>query len=88
MSSFTFGQKTFTPTAPDKGSFPLDHEGLCKKLMVKYMWCLKENDSDNSKCREEARSYLSCRMDNDLMKKEEWTKLGFHQVETKSPENV
>ena len=27
MASNTFGQKTFSPVAPVKGSFPLDHEG-------------------------------------------------------------
>ena len=27
MSANVFGAKKFIPTAPDKGSFPLDHEG-------------------------------------------------------------
>ncbi|KAF2897050.1 hypothetical protein ILUMI_09129, partial [Ignelater luminosus] len=76
MSSYTFGQKAFTPVPPDKGSFPLDHEGLCKKLMIKYMKCLRTNDNDNSFCREEARDYLACRMDNNLMTREDWSKLG------------
>ena len=32
MSANVFGAKKFIPTAPDKGSFPLDHEGeLCTK---------------------------------------------------------
>lgn len=78
MSSMTFGQKVFTPTAPDKGSFPLDHEGVCKKLMTTYMKCLHLNRSDNSACREQAKEYLGCRMENNLMTKEEWSKLGFH----------
>ena len=30
MASNVFGAKQFKPTAPDKGSFPLDHEGECK----------------------------------------------------------
>ncbi|XP_017772870.1 PREDICTED: cytochrome c oxidase assembly protein COX19 [Nicrophorus vespilloides] len=70
-------QKSFTPTPPEKGSFPLDHEGLCKKLMVKYMQCLRKNDNNNSECRKESQDYLGCRMDNNLMAKEEWNKLGF-----------
>ncbi|OQR66644.1 UPF0369 protein C6orf57-like [Tropilaelaps mercedesae] len=31
MSSFTFGQKTFQTKAPDKGSFPIDHDGNCRR---------------------------------------------------------
>jgi len=81
MSSFTFGQKVFTPVPPDKGSFPLDHEGVCKKLMVKYMLCLQKSDNDNAMCREEARNYLACRMEHNLMAKEEWSKLGYTDLE-------
>lgn len=83
MSGMTFGQKTFTPTAPEKGSFPLDHEGSCKRSMLVYMNCLRENRDDNSKCREQSKNYLQCRMDNNLMAKEEMTKLGFTQEEKK-----
>jgi len=77
MSSMTFGQKIFQPTPPEKGSFPLDHEGLCKKSMIKYMQCLNRENNKNSACREESREYLDCRMKNNLMAKEEWSKLGF-----------
>lgn len=79
MSSMTFGQKVFTPIPPQKGSFPLDHEGVCKNVMVKYMKCLNLNRNNNSDCREEAKLYLGCRMDNNLMTKEEWSKLGFQK---------
>ncbi|XP_072397477.1 cytochrome c oxidase assembly protein COX19 [Diabrotica undecimpunctata] len=81
MSSMTFGQKSFQPTPPEKGSFPLDHEGLCKNLMVAYMKCLYTNKNDNSACRKEAKEYLGCRMDNNLMTREDWTKLGFSSEE-------
>lgn len=77
MSTMTFGQKSFTPTPPDKGSFPLDHEGICKETMYNYMRCLRLNKNNNSACRIEAKNYLACRMDNNLMSKEEWSKLGF-----------
>lgn len=77
----TFGQKSFIPTAPQKGSFPLDHEGQCKLFMIKYMRCLRENKNDNSKCRDEAQSYLACRMDNELMAREDFAKLGFDKKE-------
>ena len=81
MSSVTFGQKRFVPSAPDKGSFPLDHENLCKRVMLQYMKCLRLNKDNNSECREEAKSYLQCRMDNNLMAKEEWSKLGFDKID-------
>jgi len=51
--------------------------------MVKYMICLKTNENKNSLCREEAMAYLDCRMNNHLMAKEEWSKLGFGDLETK-----
>ncbi|XP_044746763.1 cytochrome c oxidase assembly protein COX19 [Coccinella septempunctata] len=75
--SYALNQKVFTPVPPDKGSFPLDHEGVCKKSMIQYMRCLRENGNDNSFCRESAKEYLDCRMRNDLMAKEDWSKLGF-----------
>ncbi|XP_064393633.1 cytochrome c oxidase assembly protein COX19-like [Halichondria panicea] len=71
------GQKTFRPKPPDKGSFPLDHEGECKEFMVKYMRCLKNHSNDNSLCRDESKSYLQCRMERNLMAKEEFSKLGY-----------
>lgn len=84
MSAVTFGKKTFTPTPPDKGSFPLDHEGVCKATMLRYMICLRENKNDNSKCRKEAKDYLGCRMDHNLMAKEDWSKLGLADVDVES----
>lgn len=81
MSSMSFGQKVFTPKAPDKGSFPLDHEGECKRFMLKYLLCLNENNSDNSVCRNLSKDYLNCRMEKELMTKEEWSKLGFEEKE-------
>ncbi|XP_033210669.1 cytochrome c oxidase assembly protein COX19 [Belonocnema kinseyi] len=77
MSSYTFSQKVFTPVPPEKGSFPLDHEGLCRTLMIKYMRCLLENQNETSKCRDVTKSYLECRMQHGLMAREEWSKLGF-----------
>lgn len=77
MASHTFSQKKFIPTPPEKGSFPLDHENLCKRHYFKYMSCLRKSDNDNSKCRLEAKEYLSCRMDNNLMETTSWSKLGF-----------
>ena len=36
MSANVFGAKQFKPTAPDKGSFPLDHEGEYLILLSEY----------------------------------------------------
>lgn len=77
MSSMTFGQKTFIPTPPDKGSFPLDHEGKCKESMLRYMICIKSNGGKSEMCRDLAQIYLQCRMDNNLMAFEKWDNLGF-----------
>ena len=79
-----FAKSRFIPTPPDKGSFPLDHDGVCKDLMSKYMLCLGSNRQDNSKCREEIKLYLDCRMKNSLMAQEEWKSLGLDDVEVKS----
>lgn len=77
MASNTFGQKIFNPVAPVKGSFPLDHEGECKKFMLRYMICLRENGNQNSECRKLSKDYLDCRMEKQLMAREDWSKLGF-----------
>ncbi|CAG8478522.1 10065_t:CDS:2 [Ambispora gerdemannii] len=53
---------TFSATPPERGSFPLDHEGECKKLVKEYLECLKQNKSDNGACRHLSKAYLECRM--------------------------
>lgn len=81
MSSLaTFSSK---PNAkpPQKGSFPLDHDGECRNFMVKYMRCLMANNKDTTQCRQESKEYLNCRMERNLMSREDWKKLGFHEEE-------
>lgn len=75
-----FAKSRFVPTPPDKGSFPLDHDGVCKGLMAKYMKCLSTHQQNNSHCREEIKNYLDCRMNNNLMAKEEWQTLGLQDT--------
>ncbi|XP_017757728.1 PREDICTED: cytochrome c oxidase assembly protein COX19 [Eufriesea mexicana] len=77
MSSLTFSQKLLTPIPPEKGSFPLDHEGACKIVMIKYMRCLINNNYEATMCRDLSKEYLDCRMNNELMAQEEWSNLGF-----------
>ena len=80
MASNVFGAKQFKPTAPDKGSFPLDHDGECKVQYLQYMVCLSENSHKNSECRQQSKNYLACRMEKGLMAKEEWSKLGYRDT--------
>lgn len=49
--------------------------------MISYMICLKDNSHVNDKCRKEALHYFKCRMDNDLMEKQEFDKLGYTAAE-------
>ena len=81
MASNVFGAKQFKPTAPDKGSFPLDHDGECKKFYIKYMMCLNETKNDASSCRQASKDYLECRMEKGLMEKESWSKLGYSDLD-------
>lgn len=86
MSYYTFSQRPFLAVPPEKGSFPLDHEGECKGPMLKHMRCLVTNNSDNSKCRRESMDYLGCRMDHGLMKRDTWEHLGFGDIAPKPAE--
>jgi cytochrome c oxidase assembly protein subunit 19 len=69
--------KALRTTPPERGSFPLDHFGDCKDEMTKYMKCLKLVGNENApNCRLLAKSYLRCRMDNELMDRVDWRDLG------------
>ena len=45
--------------------------------MQSFMLCLKKNENNERMCRAESKAYLQCRMDRELMRKEELTALGF-----------
>ena len=62
-------------------AFPLDHDGECKKDYLKYMICLADNGNKNSLCREQSMGYLDCRMNKGLMAKEDWSKLGYSDLD-------
>eukprot|EP01060_Flectonema_neradi_P005481 TRINITY_DN13649_c0_g1_i1.p1 TRINITY_DN13649_c0_g1~~TRINITY_DN13649_c0_g1_i1.p1 ORF type:complete len:136 (+),score=26.94 TRINITY_DN13649_c0_g1_i1:31-438(+) len=55
---------------PEKGSFPLDHLAECRSSIESYFMCMHEHNNLAPKCREQARDYLRCRMDKDLMEQE------------------
>ncbi|VDM32410.1 unnamed protein product [Hydatigera taeniaeformis] len=73
---------------PDKGSFPLDHMGVCKAMRDKWVACMKNHDWDSGKCRPESAAYLRCRMANNLMSPEEIAKLGFSNAEWNQAELI
>ena len=85
MASPSIRNKLFIPKAPEKGSFPLDHDGECKDIISKYLRCLKGTELDSSQCRTIAKEYLTCRMDNNLMAKEDFKNLGFHEDDSPKP---
>jgi cytochrome c oxidase assembly protein subunit 19 len=75
---------------PIKGSFPLDHFQECSALASEYQKCIQNPSSraDARACKPIAKEYLACRMNNDLMAKEDFSKLGFkqqYQVQTSEP---
>lgn len=72
------GQKFQKPNPPERGSFPLDHDGECKSIIARYLRCLKmAGGTNHDECRLLAKSYLKCRMDNNLMAPDEMKNLGF-----------
>ncbi|KAK4648714.1 Cytochrome c oxidase assembly protein cox19 [Podospora bellae-mahoneyi] len=89
------------PTPPQRGSFPLDHDGECKDVMMSYLSCIKKVKGINQdECRQLAKSYLGCRMDQfvtpqppkmrwqylccNLMAKDDFKNLGFKEDKTPS----
>ena len=76
-----------TKYRPERGSFPLDHDAECKHIISSYLKCLKKArpspDSprvqagvNDEKCRLIAKDYLQCRMDKNLMAKDDMKNLG------------
>lgn len=54
--------------------------------MVSYLACIKKVKGVNEgQCRELAKAYLSCRMDRDLMARDEFKNLGFQDSSTQKP---
>lgn len=62
---------------PQRGIFPLDHGAECREPMQRYIECLRENEEQHHRCRDHSQAYLQCRMDHQLMSKENMEDLGF-----------
>mmetsp|Transcript_30896 Transcript_30896/g.52268 ORF Transcript_30896/g.52268 Transcript_30896/m.52268 type:complete len:114 (-) Transcript_30896:189-530(-) len=74
-----FGGSRVKVKPPERGVFPLDHDGECRPYMVKFLDCLKQNQQDQFPCQELSKAYLQCRMDRELMAKEDMKNLGFNK---------
>ena len=81
MASNTFGQKVFQPKPPVQGAFPLDHENECKREMLEYMLCISREKNENTKCRAQAKEYLNCRMNKNLMDKRDLETYGYKDLD-------
>jgi len=60
----------------------LSHSSPSSSLSIhsqKYLECLKEEKQQHHKCRELSKEYLQCRMDNELMAKENLDEMGYSE---------
>uniref|UniRef100_A0A3B0N5D3 Uncharacterized protein n=1 Tax=Theileria annulata TaxID=5874 RepID=A0A3B0N5D3_THEAN len=82
--------KRVKPIPPDRGSFPLDHEGVCKEDSKKYLDCIRVNKGNSANCTKLASVYLKCRIDNGLLAEEPLTNFGFRakDISGDSPNRV
>ncbi|KAK9855153.1 hypothetical protein WJX84_006011 [Apatococcus fuscideae] len=81
------GARGYQAKAPEKGIFPLDHFGECKEVKEAYLACLKEEKGAAERCKGLTQEYLQCRMDRNLMARQDMSGLGFnksHKVDTSS----
>lgn len=70
-------QRSLPPSAPARGSFPLDHGGKCKRVADAYLACIRSNEDEHNVCKQLSREYLECRMRVNLMAPEDLNTLGF-----------
>jgi cytochrome c oxidase assembly protein subunit 19 len=76
----SFGAPRVLVKPPERGVFALDHDGECKDMMRQYLACLKQNKGRHFDCRELSGSYLTCRMERDLMAKDDLSNLGLGEL--------
>ncbi|KAH9604212.1 hypothetical protein KSS87_003188 [Heliosperma pusillum] len=71
------GVRGARPVPPEKGVFPLDHMHECDLDKKEYLNCLKTSGHQSEKCRDFSKKYLQCRMEKNLMAKQDMSELGF-----------
>ncbi|KOM27381.1 hypothetical protein LR48_Vigan406s019100 [Vigna angularis] len=79
------GNRGLRPVPPEKGIFPLDHLHLCDLEKVEYLNCLKTAGHQSEKCRQFSKKYLQCRMERNLMAKQDLAELGFKESNVETP---
>ncbi|CAJ1951111.1 unnamed protein product [Sphenostylis stenocarpa] len=91
------GNRGLRPVPPEKGIFPLDHMHLCDLVCmlldfniylnekVEYLNCLKTARHESEKCRQFSKKYLQCRMEKNLMAKQDLAELGFKESNVETP---
>jgi len=67
---------------PERGVFPLDHDGECKAHMKDFLACLRQSNSDHFPCRHLSAKYLECRMEKELMAKDDLNNIGLGETGT------
>ncbi|PHT82078.1 hypothetical protein T459_15093, partial [Capsicum annuum] len=85
------GNRGVRPVPPEKGVFPLDHMHLCDLEKKEYLNCLKSAGHKSEGCRHLSKKYLECRMEKNLMAKQDMSELGFGKIsdaKTKSEEKT
>ncbi|XVE88849.1 hypothetical protein DITRI_Ditri19aG0102000 [Diplodiscus trichospermus] len=73
------GNRGLRPVPPEKGIFPLDHLHECDLEKKEYLNCLKTSGHKSEKCRQFSKKYLQCRMEKNLMAKQDLSELGFQK---------
>ncbi|GAU24726.1 hypothetical protein TSUD_355550 [Trifolium subterraneum] len=79
------GNRGLRPVPPEKGIFPLDHMHLCDLDKKEYLNCLKTAGNKSEICREFSKKYLQCRMEKNLMAKQDLAELGFKESNAETP---
>ncbi|TKW25932.1 hypothetical protein SEVIR_3G152700v4 [Setaria viridis] len=74
------GNRGVRPVPPEKGVFPLDHLHECDLEKKDYLACLKSTGFQSEKCRQFSKKYLECRMERNLMAKQDMSELGFRNL--------
>ncbi|XP_066361890.1 uncharacterized protein [Miscanthus floridulus] len=75
------GNRGARPIPPEKCVFPLDHLHECDLEKKDYLSCLKSTGFQSEKCRLFSKKYLECRMERNLMVKQDMSELGFRTVD-------
>ncbi|XP_071731903.1 uncharacterized protein [Rutidosis leptorrhynchoides] len=76
------GNRGARPVPPEKGVFSLDHMHLCDDAKKEYISCLKTSGHKSEICKHLSKKYLECRMEKNLMAKQDMSELGFMTDDT------